>query len=56
MKIHLITGATGFVGKYLVNSLLEKSENVWIIVRQLDNVSSQKRAEAIFEDNISSHI
>jgi len=52
MKIHLITGATGFVGKYLVNSLLEKRENVWIIVRQLDNVYSQKRAEVIFKDNI----
>ena len=53
MKIHLITGATGFVGKYLVNSLLEKRENVWIIVRQLDNVSARERAEVIFEDNIS---
>lgn len=53
MKINLITGATGFVGKYLVNALLEKNEVVWVIVRQLDNVSSQKRAEKIFEGIIS---
>lgn len=50
MKIHLITGATGFVGKYLANVLLEKGENVWIIVRPLNNVSAQARAQETFQD------
>jgi nucleoside-diphosphate-sugar epimerase len=53
MKIHLVTGATGFVGKYLVNALLEKGENVWIIVRPLNNVSAQARAKEIFHDYAS---
>lgn len=48
MKIHLITGATGFVGKYLVDILLEKKENVWIVVRPLHNTSSLQRAREIF--------
>ncbi len=52
MKIHLITGATGFVGKYLVNALLKKEEHVWVIVRSLHNVSAQKRTEEIFQDHI----
>jgi nucleoside-diphosphate-sugar epimerase len=51
MKVHLITGATGFVGKYLVNALLEKGECVWIIVRPLDNVSAHTRVERIFHDH-----
>lgn len=50
MKIHLITGATGFVGKYLANALLEKGENVWIIVRPLRNLSAQARAKEVFHD------
>src|SRR3989344_1017093 len=50
MKIHLVTGATGFVGKYLVNVLLEKGENVWIIVRPLHNVSAQARSKETFHD------
>ena len=50
MKIHLVTGATGFVGKYLVSSLLERGENVWIIVRPLQNVSAQVRAREIFHE------
>lgn len=53
MKIHLITGATGFVGKYLVNALLEKGERVWIIVRPLNNVSAQIRTSEIFHDHLS---
>lgn len=50
MKIHLITGATGFVGKYLANAFLEKGENVWIIVRPLRNVSALARAREIFHE------
>ena len=50
MKIHLVTGATGFVGKYLINALLEKGESVWIIVRPLNNISAQTRAKETFHD------
>lgn len=50
MKIHLITGATGFVGRYLARTLLEKGENVWVIVRPLNHVSAQVRAQEIFQD------
>ena len=53
MKIHLVTGATGFVGKYLVSALLERGEKVWIIVRPLNNVSSQARAKDTFQDYLS---
>ncbi len=33
MTIHLITGATGFVGRHLVRALLKKRSTVWAIVR-----------------------
>lgn len=33
MKIHLVTGVTGFVGKYLASALLEDGEQVWAVVR-----------------------
>jgi len=50
MKIHFITGATGFVGKYLVSTLLEKGESVWIVVRPQGNASGKTRAEETFHD------
>ncbi len=52
MKIHIITGATGFVGGYLVDTLLKRGENVWIIVRPLDNVSAHIRAKEKFHTYI----
>jgi nucleoside-diphosphate-sugar epimerase len=53
MKINIITGATGFVGKYLVNALLEKGERVWIIVRPLNNESVKKRTEQMFCEHMA---
>jgi len=50
MKIHFITGATGFVGKYLVQDLLEKGKSVWVIVRPRGGVSVQARAKETFQD------
>jgi nucleoside-diphosphate-sugar epimerase len=50
MRIHFITGATGFVGRYLVNRLLEKGENVWILVRAKDGISGKNRTEKLFID------
>ena len=52
MKIHFITGATGFVGKYLVNALLEKGESVWILVLPTENASASVRSQAIFRDQL----
>lgn len=34
MKIHLITGATGFIGRYLTEKLLTDGATVWIVVRK----------------------
>src|SRR3989344_509215 len=53
MKIHLITGATGFVGRYLTNALLERGDTVWIIVRSLNGVSAQSRTKEIFRSHSS---
>ena len=53
MKIHFITGATGFVGKYLAKALLERGENVWVIVRPLNDASAQIRAKEMFRDYLS---
>ena len=53
MKIHFVTGATGFVGKYLVNALLEKGESVWIVVRPQGNASAETRAKEAFHDYLA---
>src|SRR3989338_11502539 len=42
MTINLVTGATGFIGKYLVDELLGEDHRVWIIVRKK---STQKLSE-----------
>lgn len=47
MRINLVTGATGFVGGYLTSALLEKGEQVWIIVRPSSNESAETRAKKI---------
>ena len=38
MKI-LISGGSGFIGKHLVNYLLEKNKNIMLIGRNLDFIS-----------------
>jgi len=53
MKIHLVTGATGFVGKYLVDALLEKGERVWVIVRPMNNLSAGERVNDIFHEQLA---
>ena len=53
MKIHFVTGATGFVGKYLTNALLEKGESVWIMVRPQGNASAETRAKEAFHDYLA---
>lgn len=55
MKIHLITGATGFVGKYLMNALLEKGEYVWVIVRPLRDLSTEERTKGMFHEQAMKH-
>lgn len=50
MKVHLITGATGFVGKYLVEALLTQKEVVWVIVRPLNGQTALSRAKLLFKD------
>ena len=55
MKIHFVTGATGFVGKYLVNAFLEKGENVWILVLPTETATASMRSQAIFRDQLVKH-
>lgn len=50
MKLHLVTGATGFVGRHLVNRLLDSGQHVWIIVRPDDCQSAKKRVATLFPD------
>ena len=47
-KIHLLTGSTGFVGRYLVEKLLRHNQNVWLIIRPLNGLSAKTRGEKIF--------
>ena len=39
----LVTGATGFIGRYLVSKLLERKGTVYVLVRK----DSQKKLDAI---------
>lgn len=49
MKINVITGGTGFIGRYLVHTLLKKNQKVWVIVRE-NTISSEEKIEKIFPD------
>ena len=40
---YFVTGATGFIGRYLVTNLLKRSGTVYVLVRK----DSQKKLEAI---------
>jgi nucleoside-diphosphate-sugar epimerase len=50
MKIHLVTGSTGFVGRYLVQDLLKNGEVVWVVIRPLHNMTAAQRALATFPE------
>ena len=39
----VVTGATGFVGSHLVNALLEKGYEVFVIIRLESDFSSLKK-------------
>lgn len=55
MRIHLITGASGFVGRYLVRRLLESGAAVWVIVRPLEGFSAKERSEKLFSEYFLKH-
>ncbi len=46
---HLVTGATGFVGRVLVRNLLERGEPVCALIREGEE-SAQRRAAELFPD------
>lgn len=48
MEINIVTGASGFVGKYLIKRLLESGKNVWAVIRPLRGISAEDRALKIF--------
>lgn len=48
MKIHLVTGATGFLGRHLVKVLLESGDTVWIVVRADQKTTANERASTLF--------
>ena len=39
----LVTGATGFVGKHLIEALLERDEDIYALVRQSSDTSHLDR-------------
>jgi len=55
MKIHFVTGATGFVGRNLVSALLNEGETVWIIIRNLDGSTVEMRAKKIFSKQLTKY-
>ena len=46
---HLVTGATGYVGRVLVRELIESGESVCVLIRG-DEASAQRRASELFPD------
>ena len=49
MKV-LVTGATGFVGKFLVKELLKENYDITCLVRKSSNISGLERTNLIFGD------
>lgn len=47
MSMHLVTGATGYVGRALVRNLLDRGDTVGVVVRG-DEASAEKRAIDLF--------
>lgn len=54
MSVHLITGATGYLGQALVRAFLERGDTVIIIIRG-DKTSVVERARQLFPDCASSY-
>lgn len=48
MKVNVITGGNGFLGKHLVLKLLNQGEYVVLIIRSHKNNSAQQKTEKIF--------
>jgi nucleoside-diphosphate-sugar epimerase len=48
MEINIITGGTGFLGKYLVKRLLDSDKRVWLLIRSKNRSSPTERAVSIF--------
>jgi nucleoside-diphosphate-sugar epimerase len=55
MKINLVTGGSGFVGRYLIKNLLESGENVWVLLRPLEGNSSEQRAKELFFESFKKY-
>lgn len=55
MKI-LITGSTGFIGKHLVNKLLEEQHQVFCTVNKNKSISHERIETINFEDHTSNEI
>ena len=52
MKNIFVTGATGFVGKYLVSKLIENPNNrIFLLIRSKKNLSAVDRCKKIFVEN-----
>ncbi|MEN9561516.1 MAG: hypothetical protein RIQ56_789 [Candidatus Parcubacteria bacterium] len=52
-SIHVVTGASGFIGRHLVRSLLEQGENVFAVLRTSKQMSAEERGRAMFGSEYS---
>ena len=48
-KTIFLTGATGLVGSYLLNILLQKGDKVYVLARSKDNKNSRDRVMDILK-------
>mgnify|MGYP006275848387 CR=1 FL=1 len=50
MGLSLVTGATGFLGRYIAEQLLDRGDRVRVLVRREDDELRRRGAEAVYGD------
>ncbi len=56
VNLHVVTGSSGFIGRHLVRELLNRNEQVAVLIRPADGVSAYERARHIFGSPENLHV